>query len=73
MYIIVDDNNAILRIVKVPLFGNKVEILACFYKETDALRILYELENGLGVKGHRIENTGDGFYIEPDAPWSHVE
>lgn len=66
MYIIVDDKNAILRIGHVPLFGHKVELLACFYKETDALRILYELENGMDIKGHRVENAGEGFYIEPD-------
>jgi two-component SAPR family response regulator len=71
MYVIVDDNNAILRIVKVPLFGNKVEMLACFNKETDALKILYELESGLGVKGHRIANTGDAFYVEPDTVQSN--
>jgi hypothetical protein len=67
MYIIVDDNNAIMRIGHVPLFGHKVELLACFYKETDALKILFELENGLDLKGHRVENTGDAFFVEPDS------
>jgi hypothetical protein len=73
MYIIVNDDNSIMRIKCIPLFGHKVEMLACFYNETDALKILYEVETELEIKGHRIENTGDGFYIEPDAPMSHVK
>jgi hypothetical protein len=73
MYLIVNGDNSILRIKKVPLFGNKVEMLACFYKETDALNTLYELETGMDLKGHRIYNTGDEFYIEPNAEQEIVE
>jgi hypothetical protein len=65
MYVIVDDQNAILRIAHVPLFGNKIELLACFTKETDALKTLYEIEQA-GLKGHRVENTGDTFFVEPE-------
>jgi hypothetical protein len=64
MHVIVDDKNKILRFVKVPLFGNKVELMACFYNETDALRTLYEVETGLGLQGHRVVDAGDGFYTE---------
>lgn len=65
MYVIVDEQNAILRIGHVPLYGNKVELLACFKKETDALKTLYECELQ-GLKGHRVENTGDTFLVEPE-------
>lgn len=67
MYVIVDGDNKILRIGHVPLFGNKVELLACFYTETDALETLYEVETALGLKGHRITNTGDTFDVIPMA------
>lgn len=67
MFVIVDDNYALARITHVPLFGNKVEIMACFYKEDDALNTLYEMER-LGLKGHHVENIGPTFIVEPEFP-----
>ena len=65
MYIIVNKANSILRINNVPLFGNKIALLACFYTEDDALKTLYECEKN-GLIGHHVANTGDAFFIEPD-------
>ena len=65
MYLIVSQDNSIVRIVNVPLFGNKVEMMACFYHENDALRTLFELEKQ-GLTGHHIENIGARFSVEPE-------
>jgi hypothetical protein len=68
MYVIVDENNAILRLRNAPLYGNYVELLACFHNETDALKTLFVLEQEGLIEGHRVENTGDTFYVEPELP-----
>jgi hypothetical protein len=67
MFVIVDDENKIARIGNIPLFGIKVEMMACFYTENDALQILFELEEGGLLKGHRVEDTGDPFHVFPEA------
>jgi hypothetical protein len=65
MFVIVDAENKIARIGNVPLFGHKAEVLACFYREDDALKILFELEEAGLLKGHRVEDTGDTFDVIP--------
>ena len=64
MYVIADANGAIVNITNVPLFGNKVTVMACFHDEDDALKILYELQAGLGLQGHHIESLGATFLVE---------
>lgn len=64
MYVIADADGAIVNITNVPLFGNKVTVMACFQHETDALKTLYELETGLGLKGHHVESLGSSFLVE---------
>ena len=60
-YIICDEAGGVLNIKGVPMFERKVTILAMFGEESDALEILYAIENmgGLPTKHviRRIEDT----------------
>lgn len=64
MYVIADENGAIVNLTNVPLFGEKVTLMACFHDEDDALKILYQLQTGLGLQGHHVHSLGASFMVE---------
>jgi hypothetical protein len=66
MYAIVNEDNGIARIGHVPLYGNKVTLMAIFLTEEDALNTLFQMELGLGVKDNHVENIGKTFITNAD-------
>jgi hypothetical protein len=51
MWVICDSNCAIATITGLKMFGVKVEILAAFKTEKDALEVLFAMEDGGLVTG----------------------
>jgi hypothetical protein len=63
VFIITDENNSLLHLEEVEVFGRKVNILAMFEREGDALEVLYAAETLCGLDGHRVRRVS-GVYCD---------
>jgi hypothetical protein len=66
-YIITDENNSILRLEEVEMFGRPVTVVAMFTEEEDALEVLYGAEKN-GLKGYQVRKVLGTFpldYVQP--------
>ena len=63
-YVLCDGQGNILNLLGVPMFDRKVSIVAMFCEESDALEVLYAIENmgGLPTK-HVIRHIEDALTV----------
>jgi hypothetical protein len=60
VYVIADDNNSILRLEGVEMFGRTVTVVGMFTDEDDALEVLYGAEKG-GLTGFQVRKISGCF------------
>lgn len=54
MWVICDESLKIMSFTSLKIFGVKTTMLACFIHESDALNVLFEMENSDLLKGHTV-------------------
>lgn len=57
MWVICDGDCKIVSIAGLKMFGVMTTILACFTNESDALNVLFEMENAELVKDHTVRHV----------------
>lgn len=60
-YVICSGDRRLVTFDGVKMFGKKVEVIALFPKEQDALDILFELQEQCELMDHQVFRIGDDF------------